>query len=456
MVFGWLDIIVLFTGFILFLLILIAGFISIAEFEKLAAKRLFIFSFLIIIPFLATTLFDYPCKQYFEWGLLGLTVFIPLFFFIPAGSRFKPEKNIPAAGYDERDIMFSRALLKEGTVRFGEYYKSYPEKKVPDDRFRAEPGLLSKEATMYHPYFFPASESCFRTIDYFRDRTDGPVADEKTGSDPLLSTEFIKNMILRFNVHSVGITTLKGYHKYTRHGREKGYGQPVENSHKYAIAFTVEMDRYMNMCAPHAPTVFESARQYLNSASISILVSRFIRELGYPARAHIDGSYDVICPLVARDAGLGEIGRMGILMTPKLGPRVRIGVITTDLPLIPVEYKPDLTVLEFCRYCNKCADVCPTNAIPFDNMKEQDGVNKWQLNSDECYRFWCVCGTDCGRCMAVCPYSHPDNAFHNLIRACIKHSYFFRRLAVSLDDAIYRRKPKPFPLKKWMQVTNNN
>ncbi|MFQ6103859.1 MAG: hypothetical protein ACE5OP_06150 [Candidatus Glassbacteria bacterium] len=52
-----------------------------------------------------------------------------------------------------------------------------------------------------------------------------------------------------------------------------------------------------------------------------------IRNLGYPARTHIDGNYRVVCPLVARDAGIGEIGRMGLLMTPRLGPRVRIAVV---------------------------------------------------------------------------------------------------------------------------------
>lgn len=64
-------------------------------------------------------------------------------------------------------------------------------------------------------------------------------------------------------------------------------------------------------------------------------LAEFMRSIGYPARAHIDGSYRVVCPLVARDAGLGEIGRMGLLMTPELGPRVRIAVVTTDLPLVP-------------------------------------------------------------------------------------------------------------------------
>ena len=63
----------------------------------------------------------------------------------------------------------------------------------------------------------------------------------------------------------------------------------------------------------------------------------------------------MIAPLVARDAGLGEIGRMGLLMTPRLGPRVRLGVVTTDLPLAPNEAGDDLSVLDFCTRCKKCA-----------------------------------------------------------------------------------------------------
>ena len=37
--------------------------------------------------------------------------------------------------------------------------------------------------------------------------------------------------------------------------------------------------------------------------------------------------------LIYRKAGLGEYGRLGLLITPEFGPRVRIGKIFTDLPL---------------------------------------------------------------------------------------------------------------------------
>ena len=91
-----------------------------------------------------------------------------------------------------------------------------------------------------------------------------------------------------------------------------------------------------------------------------------IRSLGYPARAHIDANYRVVCPLVARDAGLGEIGRMGLLMTPGPGPRVRLAVVTTDVPLVSDERLRDDSMIDFCTRCKKCAEVCQPDAISFD------------------------------------------------------------------------------------------
>ena len=111
------------------------------------------------------------------------------------------------------------------------------------------------------------------------------------------------------------------------------------------------------IAAPQASIVVESSRQYLNAGKIAVDLAEKIRAMGYDARAHIDGNYQLICPLVARDAGLGEIGRMGFLMTPTYGPRVRIGVVTTEAELLPDNYTRDYSVLEFCKICKNVPTV---------------------------------------------------------------------------------------------------
>ncbi|MEJ2722890.1 MAG: 4Fe-4S dicluster domain-containing protein [bacterium] len=179
-------------------------------------------------------------------------------------------------------------------------------------------------------------------------------------------------------------------------------------------------------------------------------MANFIRHLGYRARAHIDGNYRVVCPLVARDAGLGEIGRMGLLMTPELGPRVRISVVTTDIPLVPDSRRRDPAMIDFCARCKKCANVCPSKAIPFGDRQVIDGARRWQIDQEKCFTYWCVVGTDCSRCMKVCPYSHPDALLHNVVRWGVRRSALFRRLAVVLDDLFYGKNPAPAHVPDWM------
>jgi reductive dehalogenase len=365
----------------------------------------------------------------------------------------------PLPGVDERDIMFSRALLVPGTERYEEYYGRRPEHREKDDLFRKEAGLLQAGSTHHHPLGFPAADAAFWTVERLRpfvessgEPTANPVRREGEILDPGEVTLFLKAWALKLGAHSVGIATLRDYHLYTHVGRGEEYGRPVELDHSHALALTVEMDREMVDSAPRSPTVMESARQYLSSGVMAVQLADTIRRLGYRARAHIDGNYRVICPLVAKDAGLGEIGRMGLLMTPRLGPRVRIAVVTTDLPLVPDSSERDLTVIDICRRCLKCADACPSRALSFGSPEsDEKGVVRWRVDAEACFTLWAKLGTDCARCMSVCPYSHPDNVLHNLVRWGIRRSTLFRRAAVWMDDLVYGRRPAPKPPPNWMK-----
>ena len=109
-----------------------------------------------------------------------------------------------------------------------------------------------------------------------------------------------------------------------------------------------------------------------------------------------------------------------------------------------------MCIRDSCTICKKCADNCPSKAIPFGSRLEEDGMLRWQLNAETCYAYWNEAGTDCGICMAVCPYAHPDNLAHNLIRWGNHRSGFFRRAALKLDDLFYGRKPKRQPNPGWL------
>ncbi|MBK5097628.1 MAG: 4Fe-4S dicluster domain-containing protein [Gemmatimonadetes bacterium] len=451
MVTSILDVLLYGSGAALFVWLGFSAFVSWREGEPRAAGRLLLLTLLLPVPYLAVVLLPGSAGATTGTVILTLTLFAAAFVLIPTGSKHRAERDTPTTRFDERDVMFSRVRLVPGSKRFTEYYEANPENFEPDEKFRAEAGLLRKGSTLYEPLSFAAADASFRTVEELRSLVDGKVAAEQEPVEAETMTRFLKGWAQKLGAVSVGVTELHDYHKYTTVGRGEQYGQSVQLDHARAIAVTVEMAKEMIDRAPRGPTVMESAQQYLASGAIAVQMALFIRSLGYPARAHIDGNYRVICPLVARDAGLGEIGRMGLLMTPMLGPRVRIAVVTTDLPLTLDQRVPEDSVIDFCSICLKCADACPSQAISTEARSEFDGALRWRIDSEACFTHWCKIGTDCARCVSVCPYSHPDNPMHAAVRFAIRRSSIARRAALIADDYVYGRLPPPVDTDGWME-----
>jgi len=417
--------------------------VSIAEGEKRAARRSAFASVLIAAAGFLAVLTDYPGKVPLAMVIMLFAALL-LWLFLKRPLTASPEKrSTPVRNVDEHDTIFARMKFVPGTAVWDEYYRSHPYEAEQDHVARQMPGLLSPGGIFFDGYNFTAADTAFDIIKYLHEAIGHPRAGTEAGFTAGALTEYITTWAGYLGVNSIGITHLRDYHLYTRRGRGADIGKPVTNDHRFAIAFTVMMDSRNMQSAPFSPVIFESSHKYLSCATTALLLATFLKKSGYDARAHIDGDYEVICPLVAADAGLGEIGRMGLLMTPENGPRVRIAVVTTNAPLVTSEerYYPAFT--EFCRVCSKCADCCPSQAIPAGEMQNRDGVLRWKTDPDACYHYWCTTGTDCGRCISVCPFSHPSNIVHNTVRHLIMRSKVVARLAVKADDLLYGRKPVP-------------
>ncbi|MEA3440766.1 MAG: 4Fe-4S dicluster domain-containing protein [Chloroflexota bacterium] len=379
--------------------------------------------------------------------LAGIVLFL-----LPIG-RVEMGDDTLKTRFDERDVMFARARLRPSSPEYEAYYQRRPEHLEVDERTRAKPGLLSPNAKLADPVLFASPHGSFFLTEALRDAVDGAVAEDRQQLSSEAMTRYLKDLAIYYGSLAVGITTVEPYHVYSHIGRGSGtYGDPIPLDNTYAIAFTVEMDFDMMGSSPEAPVVMESARQYVESARVAVQLAAAIRALGCSARAHIDGNYRVIAPLVARDAGLGEIGRMGLLMTSSHGPRVRLGVVTTDAELIPDIRTPDPAMIDFCNICNKCAENCPSKSILFGERQEIEGALRWKIDAETCFHYWNVIGTDCGRCIAVCPYSHPATFSHNLIRWGNDRSGAFRRGSNWLDDLFYGEKPIHREAPLWTHV----
>jgi ferredoxin len=99
-------------------------------------------------------------------------------------------------------------------------------------------------------------------------------------------------------------------------------------------------------------------------------------------------------------AGLGQLGLNGQLLTPAAGSRARIVLITTNLELEHDEPK-DFGVNAICDECQVCAKRCPVGAIPVKRA-EHRGVVKAKIKTERCFPV--VARVEgCAICMKTCP-----------------------------------------------------
>jgi reductive dehalogenase len=299
------------------------------------------------------------------------------------------------------------------------------------------------------PVLFALAEAEFDFLEHQLTEVNGELDPEHVQFSKEENAYLIKKIIQYLGTDVSGIAPLDQSYVYSHTGRGPDtYGNEIQLDHQFAIVFAVEMDLAMVAAAPKAPAVVETGKQYVEAARIAIILANFIRRIGYPARAHIAGSnYQAVLPPLGWKAGLGELGRLGTLITSKFGPRARLGLVTTSLPLKPDKPRT-LGIQDFCEKCKKCAVNCPAQAIPHGEKMGENGVLKWVLDREECYRYWRKAGTDCGVCMYVCPYSKPVSLFHDFIRGLASKSSSAQTLSVWGDDFFYGRKPqrKKIPL----------
>ncbi|MFH2107215.1 MAG: reductive dehalogenase domain-containing protein [Chrysiogenia bacterium] len=346
---------------------------------------------------------------------------------------------------DERDHMFSRNQLKFDNDHAELYYAWKPHLREGDEKIHSRPELGHAGHTYYSPCFSRVFGAAFSYLERTRSAGSGEAAAEKKSLDPSIIRSAIMRTARYFGAVDVGITSLQPHHFYSHAGRRaENWGETIAAARGSAVVIVVAMDWRMIAQSPTLPVILESARQYVESAKIAAIIAEYIRGLGYRARAHSDGNYEVLCVPLAVEAGLGELGRLGLLIHPVYGPCVRLAVVSTELELEPTP-KRAIHVDNFCRICKKCAANCPTRAIVNDDEPHSRSFRHWSIRQESCYAFWKQIGTDCALCIRSCPYTKPDTLLHRLVRFYVSRNSFNQHLALLLDDFFYGRKKRIFP-----------
>ncbi len=304
---------------------------------------------------------------------------------------------------DERDTMFARMAWPIDSEAYRDYYSKNPSKKDEDDELRSMPPICGEGTATYDPVNSPIADAVFSFLSDIRHLSEGEAASSKVEVDSKIMTKRIKGLAAHYGALSCGIIAMKPEYYYSHRGRwAENYGDEINETMPYGIIFTIEMDRDMINRGPQLAEVIETSHGYVKGAIIGMVLSYYIRRLGYEARNHMDANYLMGVKRVAELAGLGQIGRSGLLITPENGSCVRIGAVTTTLPL-EIDQPQDWGIKEFCQVCNRCARNCPAQAIARGAGLDGDYPG-WDFNQTACYRIWRSVGTDCGICISSCPF----------------------------------------------------
>ncbi len=327
-------------------------------------------------------------------------------------SRPRYEKIGEMERFDERENIQARAQMAPASRSFTEFYERHPEWAARDNELRAIPEFAG------NPFDQALFVQEIMTVmkGGAEDLVDGPVSPSKARLSPERATEKIKGFARFLGADLVRIGPLNPAFVYTHVGKTHGdpkrvHGAPIRLDMKNAITIAIGLDPLLMKTGPALPMAIGVMKVYNRLAMISKILAGYIRSLGYPGRAHIVSNYQILCIPVAIDAGMGELGRHGIMLTKELGSSLKLATVTTDLPVVydsPVDIGAD----EFCRDCRICAESCPGAAIPFGDKKVIRGIRKWAINPEACFKVWRETGTDCGVCIAACPWTKPRTLFH--------------------------------------------
>lgn len=211
------------------------------------------------------------------------------------------------------------------------------------------------------------------------------------------------------HAHSVGVKSI-GYTKLTPELliKDKFIQYP------YAIVLTMELNKEITETEPDEEAYRLNNAFYKYFGEITYQLSDYLRKNGFATEVAHPFEGIVNYSLLAQNAGLGYIGKSGLLITPELGPRQKISAIFVSIANLPFKENNEHSwILDYCDKCSKCIKSCPENA--FIERKTCYGGKETEFVQRLC--IGCIKG--CAHCINACPfdqkgYVHVKNRFDKM------------------------------------------
>lgn len=206
----------------------------------------------------------------------------------------------------------------------------------------------------------------------------------------------------------------------------QGLKQRLKNNGATVVGFAAVEDALSHDIAHLRRAVSIGVRSGLRDDTIELLgalqkeTDTFLRDRGHrsliipPDSDRVGGTFvSKLYPLFTHKAaatcsGLGWIGRNGLLISPKHGPRLSLATVLTDADL---ELDEPITA-SMCGACELCCEHCPAGAITGRQWSRHEPfplMVKHKLCAEHKQAMRAAGGKpNCGLCINICPYGRKN------------------------------------------------
>jgi Pyruvate/2-oxoacid:ferredoxin oxidoreductase delta subunit len=188
---------------------------------------------------------------------------------------------------------------------------------------------------------------------------------------------------------------------------------------RYALVVSQEMKKDKINKAPKFEAGKETMRVYASLGQVVNKIAQWLRKKGVRSQSNHPMGGLVNTPSLAGKAGMGWQGRLGLLITPKYGPRVRLAPIFIEHKYFDFTDNQNHKWIEnYCETCQICEKKCPTKAIRNKktiNIDKVPGVGAMQtcIDREKCFEYFFKT-LGCSICIKVCPFSNGQNTYTKL------------------------------------------
>lgn len=165
------------------------------------------------------------------------------------------------------------------------------------------------------------------------------------------------------------------------------------------IVCVLEQNHETTQTIPSSAAEQTALSTYAELMQLACQLADVLHSRGYQAQVH-DPLGRGVAIHYAVEAGLGQLGLNGQLLTPAAGSRCRIILVNTDAPL-EIDRPVDYGIPKVCDECQICVRRCPPGAIPGRRANHR-GVIKSKINTKRCFPVVAQ-AHGCAICIKVCP-----------------------------------------------------